>query len=196
MSPTIEAAPAGSPIGPHLLQLVGEPFLFARTSYGDELVLHFGERRAEPVREVRGKEFRYESGSHRLHLRGSAWLVKSGVRVATGGFDANVEAVGTPLVSADAAGKPPIMPGAVVTGLHPFPVVRPGVDGIGLRVELSDGPTVVIIPTPDEPPEPAPPGVTLGELADWELVTPGGRLEVGPGRQWRWKPAGVTAGVA
>src|SRR5256885_1873581 len=72
-----------------------------------------------------------------------------------------------PMGPAGVGADPPVAPGAVVPGLTPFLVARPGVDGIGLRVDLSDGSTVVLILTPDEPPEPAPPGVTLYELADW-----------------------------
>ena len=56
-----------------LHQLVGEPFLFARPSYADELVDSSGPPRihAASIRER-------TEGSHGLSVRGSAWLLKSG----------------------------------------------------------------------------------------------------------------------
>src|SRR5258708_747840 len=56
-----------------LLQLVGEPFRFARVSYGDELTLHFGDVR--PGRMPKTKHKLY--GAYILGLRASPWLMKS-----------------------------------------------------------------------------------------------------------------------
>jgi len=178
-----------SQFGTHLLLLLGEPFLFARMSYGDELVLHFGEQRHGPVRKIKGQDYRYEFGTYSLHTRGSEWVVKSGDKVATSGPTADSEKVAVPIGPRGAADHPPITPGGVVTRMTPFGVTQPNVDGVGLRVDLSDGSAVVVIPTPDEEMKNPPEGVVFSELADWELVTPSGRLEVGPGRKWNWAVA-------
>ena len=49
-----------------LTQLVGEPFRFARVSYGDELTLHFGD--LEQARSVKLKDKRY--GAYILGVAG------------------------------------------------------------------------------------------------------------------------------
>lgn len=173
--------------GSHLLQLVGEPFLFLRRSYGDELVLHFGERLLGPVRRTKNGEFRYEHGTHSLHLRGSFWVVKAGDAVfAAATANEVVNSLGDPSRRTDIVTEASVTVGARVTAVIPFPVDRAAVHGIGVKVDLSDGSSVVVIPTPDEPPEPAPEGTTVGELADWVLHTPRGTLEVGPGRKWHF----------
>ncbi|MBA4064378.1 MAG: hypothetical protein C0501_11825 [Isosphaera sp.] len=182
--------PAAGP-GPHLLRLVGEPFLFLRRSYGDELVLHFGERVFGPARRTRHGEFRYEHGTYRLHLRGSAWVVKAGgvPGVYAGGLPVgDGDDPGRPLDPEDPT--PAVTPGARVTAVIPFGVDRPAVTGIGLRVELSDGATVVVIPTRPDEPEPGPDGTPLPDPADWELRAPDGTLAAGPGRRWHFTPAG------
>ena len=170
----------------YLLQLVGEPFLFARKSYGDELVLNFGELQKAPSRKVRGVEFVYEHGTYRVLSRGSAWLMKSGTRIATNGLMTDLDNDAIPVDKMDFVTNPPISVGAVVTGIKPFSVLRPGIDGIGLRVDVSDGSTIVVIPTPEESTEVLPPEVQFHELSDWEVITPSGRIEVGPGRKWSW----------
>jgi hypothetical protein len=57
-----------------LAPLIGEPFRFARVSYGDELTLHFGDLR--PARSPKLKDKTY--GSYVLGVRASLWLLKSG----------------------------------------------------------------------------------------------------------------------
>lgn len=178
---TTATATPPTDLGSHLLRLVGEPFLFARRSYGDELVLHFGERHFGPVRRTKHGEFRYEHGTYSLHLRGSAWVLKSGAvpGAVSGGLPAEIEKeLGRPIET-----DPAIAAGARVTGVIPFAVERPAVKGFGLRVELSDGTTVVVIPTPDEPD-----ADDLPALADWELDTPHGTLAAGPGSAWQFTP--------
>ncbi|WP_439623532.1 hypothetical protein [Gemmata sp.] len=186
MSTATEPSPTAA-FGSHLLQLVGEPFLFLRRSYGDELVLHFGERMLGPVRRTKHGEFRYEHGTHSLRLRGSFWVVKAGDAVfASATPDEIVKSLGEPSRRGDVANELSISVGARVTAVIPFPVDRAAVQGIGVKVDLSDGSSVVVIPTPEEPPEPAPEGTTLYEIADWELHTPRGALQVGPGRKWHF----------
>ncbi|MFO0825822.1 MAG: hypothetical protein U0792_22330 [Gemmataceae bacterium] len=202
MSTTVELSPSeveaaakfgATQFGSHLLQLVGEPFLFFRRSYGDELVLHFGERLLGPVRRTKHGEFRYEHGTHSLHVRGSFWVVKAGDAVFGGGTqDEIVKSLGEPTRRADVVSESSIALGARVTAVIPFPVDRAAVKGIGVKVDLSDGSSVIVIPTPDEPPELVPEGITYYETADWELHTPRGALQVGPGRKWHFEPRTET----
>lgn len=193
MSTSAEAAPLtaleGTNFGAHLLQLVGEAFLFVRRSYGDELVLHFGERVVGVPRKAKHGEFRYEHGTCSLHLRGSAWAIKSGQvpTVVSGGLADDIsKTLGEPLRPANVEAETTIAPGARVTAVIPFRVERPPVHGVGVKVDLSDGSSIVAIPTPDEPPESPPEGTTLYEIADWELHTPQGTLQVGPGLKWHF----------
>lgn len=170
----------------HLLRLVGEPFLFLRRSYGDELVLHFGERILGPARVAKHGEFRYEHGTYGLHLRGSAWVLKGGriPAVFGGGRVADLKPLlGEPMQPADVVAHAPVTPGARVTGVTPFTVGDPPA-AIGLRVDFSDGSALVVLPTTEEGIEPEPEGTTFYELADWEVRTPQGTLQVGPGLKW------------
>src|SRR5687768_14011300 len=81
----------------HLLQLVGEPYLLARMSYGDELTLHFGSRREAKQRRLRAAGVAY--GSYILSARASAWLLKPGSlpAIVTFGLPANLALPGRPL---------------------------------------------------------------------------------------------------
>ena len=181
-----------------LLHLVGEPFLFLQRAYGDELILHFGERAVGSVRSTKCGGFQYEHGTFSVHLRGSAWLIKSAVSDAlfTGGIESEfTKALGEPTRRADAVAECPLTAGAIVTSTKPFLYSRPPVEGIGLRIDLSDGATVIAIPTPDEP-EPlsdVPTGAEVCQLADWELKTPRFVLEAGPGRRWHVRLPNVPA---
>lgn len=174
----------------HLLRLVGEPFLFLRRSYGDELVFHFGERLLGPPRKAKHGEFRYEHGSYGLHLRGSAWVIKGGriPAVFGGGRAPDLKALlGEPVAPADVVAHAPITPASRVTGVTPFTLGAPPA-AIAVRVDLSDGSALVVLPTTDEDIESAPEGTELDEVADWELRTPHGTLRVGPGLKWHFAP--------
>jgi hypothetical protein len=180
-----------------LQHLIGEPFLFLTRGYGEELILHFGERAFGPVRQTKHGSFRYEHGTFSLHLRGSAWLMKSGITdsLLTGGMDSEfIRALGEPVRRATAVTECPISTGAVSTAMRPFLYTRPPVDGIGLRVDMSDGSSIVAIPTSDEP-DPlvdAPADAKVFGLADWELRTTRFTLEVGPGRKWHVGPTAIS----
>ncbi|HXD87849.1 MAG TPA: hypothetical protein VN641_15250 [Urbifossiella sp.] len=109
----------------------------------------------------------------------------------TGGMESEfTKALGEPTRRTDAVAEYPLTAGAIVTSTKPFLYSRPPVNGIGLRIDFSDGATAIAIPTPDEP-EPVsdgPTGTEIYSIADWELKTPRFVLEAGPGRRWHVKP--------
>lgn len=185
MSTAVEHPPAGGAANPGfsaLLDLVGEPFLFARTSYPDVLVLHFGERRADPPRVIKGREYRHDSGTYSLFVSASEWVVKgAGAAVTNRGHDDT-----PPFGELRAAAEAAIGSGSRVLAADAFPVDRPGVVGYGLRVELSNGSVITVVPTPDDDPHAtAPDGTPFAPLADWKLRTPRTELAVYPGREIR-----------
>jgi len=169
----------------HLAQLVGEPFGFGRVSYGDELTLHFGDLRPARSPKLRDKLY----GAYILGLRGSSWILKAGSEpvVITAGaiFDPPPPAVGKPLPKEELEAGTFVEPESRVLTATPF-VARP-VEGIGLHLRMSDGSTLLVLPTIQEPDEPEDEG--LPRLADWELSTPRGLLSAGPGLDWSFKPA-------
>ncbi len=166
-----------------LTSLVGEPFRFARVSYGDELTLHFGDLR--PARSAKLKKHLY--GAYLLGARASAWLLKAGVIPLVRSYGLGVGSDPTPdmtpLDKADIETKPLVEPGSRVLSADPFPV-RPA-DRYGLELRFSDGSALRIIPTPDDPTEETD---DLPALADWELSTPNGLLSAGPGLTWGFQP--------
>lgn len=185
MSTAVEDAPAsgvGDTRFSALLSLVGEPFLFASTSYPDVLVLHFGERRADPPRVIKGREYRHESGTYSLSVSASEWVVKRGdVAVTNRDHDAT-----PPFDDLRATAEAALAPGSRVLAAVPFPVDHPDVVGYGLRVEFSNGAAVTVVPTPDDDPHAAAPdGTPFAPLADWKLRTPRVELAVFPGREIR-----------
>ena len=118
-------------------QLVGEPFLFACLSYGDELVLHFG-----IPREYTLPRFGMQTeGSHILSVRGSAWLLKSGTKplAAWAGPlpEGSPEPTGQPLDKESLEAGVLIEKDACIATAGPF--LLAGVDAYGLQVLLSDG---------------------------------------------------------
>lgn len=163
--------------------LTGVPYLYGRQSYGNEMVLHFGTNRGYGSPKMAGKS----RGTHVLSLRGSAWMLKSGSRPAYVGF---------PVVPSGPSLSDPrkldgaalesgafVTPGARVVHAGPFWTEVPAA-GYGLEVVMTDGTMLLVAPTPppDENPE------NLPEIADWEILTPHGFLEVGPGRAWTFSP--------
>ncbi len=170
-----------------LFPLIGEPFQFARVSYGDELTIHFGDLR--PARSPRLKHKLY--GSYILGVRGSPWILKSGsepVVISSGVvlFDPAPPDFGEPLSKEQLEAGTFVEPESRVLAAIPF-VVKPVV-GFGLRLRMTDGSTLLVLPTTSEPDEPDEEG--LPQLADWELVTPRGLLSAGPHREWSFTPAG------
>jgi hypothetical protein len=169
----------------YLALLVGEPFRFARVSYGDELTLHFGDLRPARSPKLRGRLY----GAYVVGARGSPWVLKSGSEplVLTAGVDlGNVPSeLGKPVSKKELESNPLIQPESRVLSVTPF-VVKP-VNGFGLQIRVSDGSTLLILPAMPDVEEPD--DETLPELADWELSSPGGFLSAGPGLVWSFTPS-------
>lgn len=187
-----EAAPDYLPgLQAYLAQLVGEPFRFARVSYGDELTLHFGDLR--PARSPKLKDRLY--GTYILGVRASPWVLKAGnapMVVAAGiDLDETASGFGRPVRKEDLEGNPPIQPDSRVLSALPF-AVKPA-NGFGLQIRFSDGSAIHILPAPSDAEEGgASEDEALPELADWEVISPSGLLSAGPGLIWSFKPSSGT----
>src|SRR5205807_9205190 len=118
----------------YLAQLVGEPFRFARVSYGDELTLHFGDLR--PGRSPKRSGQLY--GACILGLRASPWVLKSGAEplVLTAGVLAHPvpATIGQPLSKQELESRQFIEPDSRVVAATPF-VVKP-VNAFGLQLQM------------------------------------------------------------
>lgn len=180
-----EAAPDNLPsLQAYLAQLVGEPFRFARVSYGDELTLHFGDLR--PARSPKLKARSY--GAYILGVRTSSWILKAGTvpLVLSAGIDPeNVPSgFGQPVRNEEIETTEFIQPGSRVLFASAF-VVKPA-NGFGLHLGFSDGSAIHILPAPSD--AEGSEDEALPELADWELIAPSGLLSAGPGSIWAFKP--------
>lgn len=173
----------------YLAPLVGEPFRFARVSYGDELTLHFGDLR--PAKSPKLKKQLY--GAYLLGLRGSPWILKSGsaAQLLTAGVltPPGPNGLGKPLRKEELESGEFIEPESRVMAATPF-VVK-SVNGFGLELRMSDGSVLLILPTIPEPDEPDEQG--LPELADWEILFPRGLLSAGPGLKWSFEPSAASS---
>lgn len=160
-----------------LTPLVGEPFRFARVSYGDELTLHFGDVSAAPSGKLKGRPY----GAYVLGLRASEWVLKSGSEplVLTTGAGG-----GNPIRNEELEANPLIQPDGRVLSVTAF-VVKPN-DVFGLELRTSDGSTLLVVPPAIGMDSPADEG--LPEVADWELSSPHGFLSAGPGLNWSFQP--------
>jgi len=153
--------------------LQGLPYLFARSGYGNELTLHFGTERDYAHPKLTGKI----RGTHILSVRGSAWLLRSGIQpvmIACGIAPKDPSLCGakpfnvTVLESGALIGQ-----GAKVVRATPLAVGF--LNAIGLDLELDDGSGFTIFPTaPDDD------SADLPNPADWELLTPDRVFRVGP----------------
>jgi hypothetical protein len=161
-----------------LAPLIGEPFRFARFSYGDELTLHFGDLR--PARSPKLKDKPY--GAYVLGVRASLWVLKSGAEpiVVASGVVPILPPQGRALRNEELEKASFIEPESRVLSATPFAVKPAGVFGLQLR--MSDGSALSVLPAPPEPDEPEDDGQP--ELADWELSSPQGFLSAGPGLAW------------
>lgn len=162
--------------------MVGEPFRFARVSYGDELTLHFGDLRFARSPKLKHKQY----GAYILGVRGASWILKSGRKplVITSGAVSNPAPpeFGLPLSKEELENGTFVESESRVLAATPFIVKT--VEGFGLQLQMSDGSTLLVLPTASEPDDEG-----LPELADWELSAPRGILSAGPNLGWSFTPA-------
>jgi hypothetical protein len=177
-------------LGAYLQQIVGQPFLFFRESYGGELTMHLGS--LITVRPPNPKLKPMTRGSYVLTFRGSAWSIASGTKASltmAGPFLQPDGTVGRSIELKEVEKSPPVTPGTPL--LWAAPGLTPG--GLGLLLLFADGSRLSLLPYPTpEPPdeEESPP------VADWELLTPYGMfLKVGPGPKWAYLPSRSEKGV-
>lgn len=167
-------------------QLLGQPLLFVRRSYPDELNLHFGTPLEIPA--PKGKTL--VRGSYILGTVASTWTFKiASLGLALYSTD-STSSVGSP-TAFETLNEETLdthlskMGGQTVTGVkivaQPF--------GYALWVELSDSSVFSIIPTATEEPL----SEESSEIPDWELFTPYRHyLRVGPGSKWAYLPSDET----
>ena len=171
----------------YLQQLVGEPFLHLRFSYGDELALHFG-----TAREYDSPRMKHcVKGSYILGMRASNWHLKGSspsvlvIGSAEDGGDTPGSATSTKEQLEAAAF---IRPGSIVVSATVRPMTNPTMAaGYGVSLVLSDGSAFLVTPEAihSESPE--------SDIADWELFTPYERLlRAGPGMEWSYLPTRRT----
>jgi hypothetical protein len=175
-----------------LRQLMGQPFLFFRVSYGDELTLHLGEARSYSHPRMKGRL----KGSYILSARASHWYLRpdSEPSMLVGTVDSEPDAsyIGSRLDIRAIESRPIVEPGSVVASVDVLPSAR----GFGLMLSLSDRSTLIVLPAPPSPSVEGEGEAAEGDdLPDWEIFTPHDRyLRVGPGPRWSYlesnKPAG------
>ena len=169
----------------YLQQIVGQPFLFFRESYGDELTIHLGrpEERKSPRLKNR---FR---GSYVVTVRGSLWTMVAAEKGMLFLSDPPKElnrAELKKLSFSELQQTPLISPDANVVWAIPFDDLS---GGIALALGFSDHGRFIIRPAPHHAEESSEDG-ELPEIADWEIYTPLGRyLRVGPGQKWAYLPS-------
>jgi len=177
----------------YLQQLVGQPFLHFRFSYGDELSLHFG--RAVVYNSPHLKHL--VKGSYIVGARASAWSLRtstppsivlgddrSSIAPSNGGRAITKEQVESGTLVKD---------GAYILAAEPIPMESGGgyCIGIALRLLLSDGCEFFIRPAANR-------GANADDgPADWEIFTPHDRfLKTGPGYRWSYLDSRAAASSA
>jgi hypothetical protein len=170
----------------YLQQIVGQPFLFFRESYGHELTIHLGhpKERKSPRLQNRVR------GSYVLTVRGSLWTMvaaEKGVLILS---DPPKELNGAALkeLSFDELQQTPLIsPETNVVWATAFDDLS---GGIALALGFSDHGRFIIRPAPQYPDEVGSEDGELPEIADWEIYTPIDRyLRVGPGQKWAYLPS-------
>lgn len=171
-----------------LQQLVGQPFLFFRLSYGDELTMHLGTPKEAASSKLRNRV----RGSYVLTFRGSLWSLSSGPEQTIWLADPLPVPAGSHARQVDIGElekNPIISRNAPVITASPFIASDSG--GIGLLLSFADQSTLAIRPSL----EAADSSEDLPQIADWELFTPHGKyLRVGPGLNWACLSSGSREG--
>ncbi len=174
----------------YLQQLVGEPFLLFRFSYGDELFFHFGLPRGY----ASGKLKHLTQGSYVVGARASKWFLKA-VSPPVVAFTSEPGSVPAPperkpITRREIESALFFQRGARVVSANPILWdARPGASlAFGLSLTLSDGSSLLIGPSSSEQPS------SEDDVADWEVFTPYDRyLRVGPRMQWSYLPSRIAS---
>jgi hypothetical protein len=170
-----------------LQQLVGQPFLFFKVSYGDELTLHFGPAQVSSNPKMK----RFRRGAYMIGTRASAWLFRpSSQPVLLVGLEEGVTNASTRIKGLDIRQIETgdfVRPGSIVSFVKALPTAT----GFGLLLILSDDSGLHLVPTS------GPGEASEGEdIADWEVFTPHERyLRVGPGLHWAYLDSGQSSGT-
>jgi hypothetical protein len=171
-----------------LQQLVGEPFLHARFSYGDELMLHFG----SPCKLRTTKLAHLSEGSYIVATRASSWYLKttrgSAVTVTSSGLAASNQDGAKRLTTEQIEGHQLIEPGSRIVAATATAAESGSIStAFNCSLLLSDGSSLLIVPEKDSDNDF---DDVTDDVADWEVFTPHERyLRVGPGRNWSYLPS-------
>lgn len=187
---TLERSSDHRPLRAYLQQLVGQPFLLLRFSYGDELTFHLGR-----PREYRSSKLAHlTKGEYIIGARTSSWFLKAGLTSTVIIGTARPIAVAskdlTPLTPEHVETTDLLRAGSRVICAE---VIKVGTRarsayGFGLLLLLEEGASLWIRPSPSLKRRTRPP-----EIADWEIFTPYDRyLSVGPGLHWSYMPSRST----
>ena len=171
----------------YLQQLIGEPFLFFRMSYGRELTIHFGIPRERTSPKLKNRV----RGSYVLTVRGSLWMmnvVEKKILVLSDPRKQMPTGELKRLSAIDIEKAPLVGHGSLLVWALPYIDDLSG--GIGLAFGLSDKTRFFIRPEPPYSGETTSEDEDLPEIADWEMYTPIARyLTVGPGQKWAYLPS-------
>jgi hypothetical protein len=175
----------------YLQQLVGQPLLFLRFSYGDELTLHFG----HPTHYASSKLAHMTKGSYVIGARASFWYLRTHMPPAIIAGESRPVSQApryrkqlTPeqVERADILKKDVRIVGvdAIILG-----TVTRSAYGFGLSLLLEDDASLLILPARRR-------GQNSRQrpVSDWEVFTPYGRyLSVGPGLRWSYLSSRTAA---
>lgn len=170
----------------YLQQILGQPFLFFRESYGDELTIHLGHPNERKSPRLKNRV----RGSYVVTVRGSLWTMvaaEKGMLILSDPPKELNSAALKKLSFNELQETPLISPDANVVWATPFDDLS---GGIALALGFSDHGRFIIRPAPQHPEEVGSEDGDLPEIADWEIYTPLGRyLRVGPGQKWAYLPS-------
>ncbi len=168
-----------------LQQVVNQPFLHFRFSYGDELSLHFGSPRQYASQRLK----HLSKGSYIIAVRASNWFlgVANPPSIIVGAADLSTNGSSTPV------SKQQLETSTFVTQVARILAVDTVLYSSGphsrsafaLTLLLSDGASLFIRPDLDDPADES--DDESDDIADWEIFTPHERcIKVGPGLQWAY----------
>jgi len=167
----------------YLQQLVGQPFLHFRFSYGDELSLHFGSPRSYSSRRLK----HLQKGSCIVAARASNWFLgvtdPPATIMGTSGNSTSLPDGIQPVSKQRLETSSFVKQGARILAADPivYASASHAHTGFALVLFLSDGATFFICPSLDDPVQ------EDDGVSDWEVFTPHQRcIEVGPGVQWSY----------